>query len=276
MEKAMQQETELRKAEIEVQERKRQEQRMKEELEAQMEEKLNLEQQYQSKEEQVAKMTAKLEKLFHRHKQTQQEIQDLQKEFQQEREDMLENIRELRKEVKLVQITIESFVPMEHYQQIVERAQYDESTDEWVINNIELAGNRIRPNRKRAAGDDEDMNGAQALLRGNPQQDQNDHLMNERPNVYFVYTEDGGAQRAEARSMMSPTKQQKSAGRSTTGKRPTTTRPNSAARKGRASKPGNGSAAMPLSNFLHSPEPEEDDNVPHQFPKARGLVKSSG
>merc|ERR1719453_476445 len=120
-----------------------------------MEEKLNLEQQYQSAEEQVAKMTTKLEKLWHRHKQTQQEIQDLQKEFQQEREDMLETIRDLRKEVKLVCLTIENFIPMEHYQQIVERAHYDESMDEWVINAIELSGNKIRPNRKRMPGDDE-------------------------------------------------------------------------------------------------------------------------
>merc|ERR1719453_441048 len=120
-----------------------------------MEEKLNLEQQYQSAEEQVAKMTTKLEKLWQRHKQTQQEIEDLQREFQQEREDMLETIRDLRKEVKQVCLTIENFIPMEHYQQIVERAHYDESTDEWIIKNIELSGNRIRPNRKRMPGDDE-------------------------------------------------------------------------------------------------------------------------
>mmetsp|Transcript_37657 Transcript_37657/g.70406 ORF Transcript_37657/g.70406 Transcript_37657/m.70406 type:complete len:785 (-) Transcript_37657:95-2449(-) len=274
MEKAVQQESELKRAEIEVQDRKRQEQRMKEELEQQMEEKLNLEEKYQSAEEQVQKMTAKLEKLWHRHKQTQQEIQDLQKEFQGEREDMLETIRELRKEVKLVCLTIENFVPMEHYQQIVERAHYEESTDEWVINNIELSGNRIRPHRKRASDDDENgISANAALLRGTNNDGENQNaelLMNERPNVYFVYTEDGGAQRAEARSAMSPTKQQKTQRMKSAG------RPGTASRKGRAVKSAAGGPAMPLSNFLHSPEPEEDEVTFHQFPKARGLVKAGG
>jgi len=274
MEKAMQQEADLKKTEIEVEERRRQEHRMKEELEQQVEEKMNLEEKYASAEEQVAKMTAKLEKLWHRHKQTQQETQDLQKEFQQEREDLLETIRDLRKEVKLVCLTIENFIPMEHYQQIVERAHFDESTDEWVINNIELSGNRIRPNRKRVPADAErDANSA--LLRGTTDRDEQNAelLMNERPNVYFVYTEDGGAQRAEARTHLSPTKQQKnqrvkSAGRR--GERPTT-----ASKKGRGVKQTAADSAMPLSNFLHSPEPEEDE-VQHSFPKARGLVKNTG
>merc|ERR1719198_2485642 len=103
-----------------------------------MEEKMTLEEKYASAEDQVGKMTSKLEKLWQRHKQTQQEIADLQKEFQQEREDMLETIRDLRKEVKLVCLTIDNFIPMEHYQQIVERAHYDETNQDWVINNIDL------------------------------------------------------------------------------------------------------------------------------------------
>jgi len=271
MEKAMQQEAELKKAALEVEERTRQEARAKEELENQMEEKLNLEEKYTSSEDQVAKMTAKLEKLWTRHKDTQSEISDLQTEFQQEREDMLETIRDLRKEVKLVCLTIENSIPMEHYQQIVERAHYDESTDEWVINNIELSGNKIRPHRKRMPADDErDANSA--LLRGNPEShDQNaELLMNERPNVYFVYTEDGGAQRAEARTHLSPTKQAKNQRMKSAG------RPGTASRKGRAVKSATAAGgATPLSNFLHSPEPEEDEgNMAHAFPKARGIVKS--
>ncbi|CAL1149179.1 unnamed protein product, partial [Cladocopium goreaui] len=83
------------------------------ELEQQQEEKLELEEKYSSTEEQVQKMTAKLEKLWNRHKQTQEEVQDLQQEFQTEREDMLDTIRDLRKEVKLVCLTIENFIPPE-------------------------------------------------------------------------------------------------------------------------------------------------------------------
>merc|ERR1712039_461153 len=114
------------------------------------------EEKYTSAEEQVQFLTTKLEKVWHKQKATQQEIQDFQKEFQTEREDMLETIRDLRKEVKLVCMTIENFIPVEQYQQIVERAHYDESTDEWVISNIDLAGNRVRPARRRILDDNGD------------------------------------------------------------------------------------------------------------------------
>merc|ERR1719436_1345627 len=145
---------------------------MKSELKEQVEEKTILEEKYASAEEQVQKMGVKLEKLWHRHRQTQQEIQDLQKEFQAEREDMLETIRDLRKEVKLVCLTIENFVPMEQYQQIVERAHYDESTDEWMINNIDLAGNRVRRHGKRIL-DDGGGDSPRTLLRGRDEQGDN-------------------------------------------------------------------------------------------------------
>lgn len=271
MEKAMQQEHELRRAQMEVEEKMRAEQRMREELEQQMEEKLNLEEKYASAEDQVQKMTAKLEKLWNRHKETQQDIQDLQKEFQGEREDMLETIRELRKEVKLVCLTIESFIPMEHYQQIVERAQYDESSDEWIINNIDLAGNRVRPHRKRT---ERDADSPGSLLRtglGGDGGQADIPLVPERPNVYFVYTEDGGAQRAEARPAASPQSQRQKNQRVKSASRPTT-----ASRKGRAVKAGPvGNQALTMSNFLHSLDPaEEGVMVGVPYPKARGLVRA--
>jgi len=268
METAKRQETELRKAQMEVEDKRRDEQRIKEELEAQQHDKFDLEEKYASAEEQVAKMTAKLEKLWNRHKQTQQEIHELQQEFQIEREDMLETIRELRKEVKLVCLTIDSFVPMEQYQQIVERAHYDESTDEWVIANIDLAGNRVRPARRRILDDGHGGDSPRGPLRGDGQQGDPNGLgtMDERPNVYFVYTEDGGATRAETRPAPSPQKTAKQQRLKSAG------RPSTANRKGRAVKTGGGGAASAAMNsFLHSPDPEEEDGM-HAYPKARGLV----
>lgn len=269
MEKAMQQEQELRKAEYEVEERKRAEQRMKEELERQVEDKLNLEEKYSSKEEQLQKMTQKLEKLWHRHKNTQQDIQDLQKEFQTEREDMLETIRDLRKEVKLVCLTIENFIPMEQYQQIVERAHFDEASQEWVINNIELAGNRVRPKNNRRVLDGDGAS-PRTLLRGHgPDQGDDVAMMPERPNVYFVYTEDGGMERAAARPAPSPVKTKNQRMKSAC-------RPGTANRKGRAVKTGAlNTTAAPKNTVLHSPDPEPDEYGPGQYPKARGLVRAA-
>jgi len=271
MEQAMHQENELRRAEIEVEERKREERRMKEELEQQMEEKMNLEEKYASTEEQVMKMTAKLEKLWNRHKQTQQEIQDLQQEFQTEREDMLETIRDLRKEVKLVCMTIDNFIPMEQYQQIVERAHYDESTDEWVISHVDLAGNRVRPARKRILEQGSPCDSPQALLRGPDTSPQDrSSLMPERSNVYFVYTEDGGAMRAETRPAASPHRSSKNQRVKSAG------RPSTANRKGRAVKTNvTGNNTTSMATFLHSPDVEQDE-AKTSYPMSRGLVKAAG
>jgi len=267
MEKAMQQEHELKRAALEVEERKRNEARVQELLSEQEQEKLNLEEKYSSTEEQVAKMTGKLEKLWHRHKSTQQEIQDLQAEFQIEREEMLETIRDLGKEVKLVVLTIENFVPKDHYQQIEQRAQYEESTDEWVINNIELAGNnRVRPGRRRGHEDGgEDGRGRHLLRPHGGEGHEPNGLAPERPNVYFVYTEDGGAQRAETRPSPSPQRTGKSQRQKSAG------RPGTASRKGRAVK-ANAIGSAGMNNFLHNPDPE--DAGPSQYPKARGLVRN--
>lgn len=272
MEKAMQQETELRKAEQDVEEKKREEARMKEALEAQVDEKLNLEEKYSSAEDQVTKMTSKLEKLWQRHKNTQQEIHDLQKEFQIEREDMLETIRDLRKEVKLESITIDSFIPEEQYQQIRERAHYDESTDEWVISNIDLAGNRVRPHRRRQDERRGDGNSPRTLLRG-PEQGEPMIVLPERPNVYYIYTENG-MERAASRSPASPVRAGKSQRTKSAG------RPGTANRKGRVAKTGApGNSATSMNNFVHSPDPaalDADEGGMHgQYPKARGLVRAA-
>ncbi|CAK9084695.1 Kinesin-like protein KIF3A (Microtubule plus end-directed kinesin motor 3A) [Durusdinium trenchii] len=256
------QEADLRRAAMEVEEKKREEQRMQEELEQQQEEKLELEEKYASTEEQVQKMTAKLEKLWHRHKQTQQEVQDLQHEFQSEREDMLDTIRDLRKEVKLlgyeqlVCLTIENFIPMEQYQQIEQRAHFDESSDEWVISNIDLAGNRVR---RRGRLLDESPKGMGRRTNGEGSPDPV-AMMNERPNVYFAYTEDGGAQRAETRPQPQKNGKQQ--------------RVKSAGRPGTASRKGRGVKQVLGANFLHSPDPIEDENDA-AFPKARGLVRAA-
>lgn len=275
MAKAMQQEQELKRTQIEMEQRKREEDRLKEELQSQEQDKFTLEEKYVSAEEQVQKMTAKLEKLWRRHKDAQGEIEELQKECQDEREDMLETIRELTKEVKLVSLTIDQFIPQDMYQKIADRAHWDESSDEWVIHRLELAGNR--KNMKRGKGMDEmlgiaekDARSARTLLRGPGQPDDmeqqaSDYFMNERPNVYFVYTEDGGMARAEVRPPASPTKNKsnrvKSAGR-----------PGTASRKGRTVQQTTSNVDSMYSSFFGNSLDEQEDAA-QQFPKARGLVR---
>lgn len=204
---------------------------MQEALEAQQEEKLSLEEKYSSADEQVRKMTSKLEKLWHRNEQCQREVQDLQQEFQRERNGLLEDIRDLTKEVKLATLTIEQFIPQDRYQEILNRAFLDETTGEWMIDSmaqnqidrIELAGSRMRPQRK----DEREGPSPSALLFGTCSPPQREPLQPLHPNAYFVYTEDGSAKRAETHPPAKATRTQraKPAGR-----------PGTASRKGRTAK----------------------------------------
>jgi len=151
MQQALQQEQELKKAQIEIEERRKRESQLHRQREAEQEEKLLLVEKYNSQEEHISKLTNKLEKLWKKYKAASNEIEDLQQEFQQEREDMLESIRDLTKELKLKNVILTHFVPEEEYHRIEQRAQWDAEEDEWVISRLEFAGNNMRPKRPGSA-----------------------------------------------------------------------------------------------------------------------------
>ncbi len=133
---------------------------------------------------QLEAKTRKLKKVWHKLQGAQQEIRDLGEEFQKEREDMLDTIRELNKQLKLKQLLLEAFVPLQDIErvsgqlaaspiapapvrrvsytcfasplrsplglplvQLESRAIWDEAADEWNIMRFELAGNRMRVRR---------------------------------------------------------------------------------------------------------------------------------
>ncbi|OLP75409.1 Kinesin-like protein KIF3A [Symbiodinium microadriaticum] len=107
--------------------------------EQQRQENLLLEERCQSQEEQVVKLTTKLQKLWDKYQKAQQEMVDLQHFNQQEREDMLSMIRDLRQTLKLKALIMESFVPMKEIQNTQERAVWDAEEDEWRVLRPSLA-----------------------------------------------------------------------------------------------------------------------------------------
>ena len=85
MDKAARQEEELRKAQVELEERRRQEATLARELE---EANVMIEEQYASMAEELEAKTRKLKKVWNKYQAAQQEIRDLSEEFQKEREDV--------------------------------------------------------------------------------------------------------------------------------------------------------------------------------------------
>lgn len=71
---------------------------------------------------QVEAKTRKLKKVWNKLQVAQAEIKDLTNEFQKEREDMLDTIRELNKQVKLRQLLVDSFIPPHEAERVSQRA----------------------------------------------------------------------------------------------------------------------------------------------------------
>merc|ERR1719329_270937 len=113
MEKAVEQEKILAKQKSELKKQKRREDALKLQEEAQRQENLDLETKCASQEDQVQKLTVKLQKLWDKYQKAQQEMVDVQQFNQGEREDMLSMIRDLRQTLKLKTLIMESFVPLQ-------------------------------------------------------------------------------------------------------------------------------------------------------------------
>merc|ERR1719343_209378 len=129
----MEQEQELRKERKRLRKQQEKEAELKRQEEIQRQENTELETKCATQEEQVQKLTAKLQKLWDKYQKAQQEMVDIQEFNQGEREDMLSMIRELRQTLKLKTLIMESFVPMKEVQSTQERGEWDAEEDEWVL-----------------------------------------------------------------------------------------------------------------------------------------------
>jgi len=138
MEKAIEQEEDLKRKQRELKKQNKVENKLREKEEQQRLENLELETKCASQEEQVQKLTMKLQKLWDKYQKAQQEMVDVQEFNQGEREDMLSMIRELRQTLKLKTLIMEAFVPAKEIMMVQERGVWDAEEDEWVLNPIQV------------------------------------------------------------------------------------------------------------------------------------------
>lgn len=110
-----------------------------------------MEEQYSSLQDEVEVKTRKLKKLWTKYQAAKSEIKDLNEEFQTEREDMLDTIRELTRQLKLKQLVLDNFVPPDEQAKLDRRAQWSDESDEWWLPRLEFAGNQLRPRRPISA-----------------------------------------------------------------------------------------------------------------------------
>ncbi|KAI8811185.1 P-loop containing nucleoside triphosphate hydrolase protein [Cladochytrium replicatum] len=136
----------------ELEERRRMERELQRELEEHEETNLQIEEEYVSLQEEAVAKGRKLKKLWGLLQAAKGEVKDLQEEHQREREDLLETIRDLTRELKLRMLVVNSFIPEEEIQLVESCADYDEAAEKWRIAQIAHAGNNIRGKRSLVTG----------------------------------------------------------------------------------------------------------------------------
>jgi len=289
MEQALKQEKELQKTKFELEERKKQEGRIKEELTQKEEANLMMEKKFSSQQEEIEDKKKKLQKLYGKYQGAKSELQDVQDEINRERESYQEQIRELTRQLKLKSIVMDNFIPNDEINKIELRAQWSEEIDDWILPNLQLSGNNLRARRpnsafavKRPIGhldlDQAELDEFDGAMSQKIQETLNNALTEEagevviplidaQPNVYFVYKEDG-IERQEAQPQQ-PTKEKK---QGSSRLKSAMKKPTSVMKQGNTGTGSNLTTAStrPGTGRRDSQIPSEDN-----FPKAKGLVKKA-
>ena len=69
---------------------------------------------------------------------------------QAEKEEILDGIREMTRDIKLKDLIIAAFIPPVFQEKIVQHAEWDDYESSWAIGAMEFAGNALRAQRDMA------------------------------------------------------------------------------------------------------------------------------
>ncbi|EPY84926.1 kinesin family member 3A isoform 11-like protein [Camelus ferus] len=112
--KAEEQEKLLEESNMELEERRKRAEQLRRELEEKEQERLDIEEKYTSLQEEAQGKTKKLKKVWTMLMAAKSEMADLQQEHQREIEGLLENIRQLSRELRLQMLIIDNFIPQDY------------------------------------------------------------------------------------------------------------------------------------------------------------------
>ena len=133
-ERVARREAEIAEQERLLEERRLEEVRLRQRAAEEEEKKLAQEEAYNTLQEEAESKSRKLKQLWSKFKAAQAEIDDLQIEQQQEKQDLLHTVRELTRQVQLQNLVIESFVPPEEVAKLEKRAVWDDDgSEQWRL-----------------------------------------------------------------------------------------------------------------------------------------------
>nr|UQZ09998.1 kinesin-like protein KIF3A [Opsariichthys bidens] len=142
--KAEEQEKLLEESNNELEERRKRAEQLRRELEEKEQERLDIEEKYTSLQEEAQGNTKKLKKVWTMLMAAKSEMADLQQEHHREIEGLLENIRQLSRELRLQMLTIDNFIPQEYQEMIENYGHWNEDIGEWQLKCVAYTGNNMR------------------------------------------------------------------------------------------------------------------------------------
>ncbi|KAI9190363.1 hypothetical protein H9P43_001797 [Blastocladiella emersonii ATCC 22665] len=147
LDKEVQQREELARQAAELEARKQQQLLIQHQMQQEEEAALQMEEEYNSLQDEAAAKTQKIKKLWSLLMNHKAELKDLTEEYQREREDLLDTIRDLSRELKFKMKLVERFIPDRELHWIESNAEWDEVNEQWHVRFAAHAGNNVRGQR---------------------------------------------------------------------------------------------------------------------------------
>ncbi|KAI9220634.1 P-loop containing nucleoside triphosphate hydrolase protein [Blastocladiella britannica] len=144
LDKEVEQREELVRKAAELEDRKRAQYELQQQMAHEAEAALAMEEEYASLQEAAAAKTAKIKKMWTLLMSHKAELNDLTGEYQREREDLLDTIRELARDLKKKMLLVDRFVPPRELAWIEANAAWDEVNERWHIRHAMQSGNHFR------------------------------------------------------------------------------------------------------------------------------------
>ncbi|XP_014898368.1 kinesin-like protein KIF3A isoform X1 [Poecilia latipinna] len=204
--KAEEQERLLEESNNELEERRKRAEQLRKELEEKEQERLDIEEKYTSLQEEAQGKTKKLKKVWTMLMAAKSEMADLQQEHNREIEGLLENIRQLSRELRLQMLIIDNFIPQEYQAMIENYVHWNEDIGEWQLKCVAYTGNNMRKQTPV------------------PDKKEKDPFEVDLSHVYLAYTEESMRQSLMKLERPKASKGSKS-GRPKTGRRKRSTKP---------------------------------------------------
>ena len=234
---------------------------------------------YKTIEEEIESKSRKTRKLHEAYQRCVVDLKDLDLEFERERENLLDTVRALTRQIKLKNLVLDSYVPPDELRKMTEFASWDDRSETWRVDRAQHAGNPARARRlaadaKRVAEGgvvNERLVAALADAYGDFEKAREAAGKSDSARLQSAYYAYGGSS-----SSASAAEHGEGADGVPSGKYAKASRPGSA-RGGKRTRPASAAARRGRDGAVGAPlrsrEPEAPETDESSFPAARGLVR---